>query len=84
MTIEIHTPELEALIMQRMKNGGFHTVEEVLMEALKTPLPMAEQRGKTSATRTGADLIAALQASPYREIDIEPARYRVPVRDVSL
>jgi Arc/MetJ-type ribon-helix-helix transcriptional regulator len=24
--------------------------------------------------RTGADLIAALQASPYREIDIEPAR----------
>jgi hypothetical protein len=24
--------------------------------------------------RTGADLIAALQASPYREIDIEPER----------
>jgi Xaa-Pro aminopeptidase len=30
--------------------------------------------------RTGADLIAALQASPYREIDIEPERYRLPVR----
>ena len=26
--------------------------------------------------RTGADLIAALQASPYREIDIEPERWR--------
>jgi hypothetical protein len=34
--------------------------------------------------RTGAGLIAALQASPYREIDIEPARYRPPVREVVL
>jgi plasmid stability protein len=30
--------------------------------------------------RTGA----ALQASPYRDIDIEPERYRLPVRDFSL
>ena len=35
-------------------------------------------------TRTGADLIAALQASPYRDIDIEPERYRLPVRGVTL
>jgi plasmid stability protein len=34
--------------------------------------------------RTGADLIAALQASPFRDIDIEPERYRLPVRDFSL
>jgi plasmid stability protein len=34
--------------------------------------------------RTGADLIAALQASPCRDIDIEPERYRLPVRDVAL
>jgi hypothetical protein len=33
--------------------------------------------------RTGADLIAAMQASPYREIEIEPARHRMPVRDVT-
>jgi hypothetical protein len=75
------TGTVEALIMQRMKNGGFHSVEEVLLEALKTPFPTAEQAGKTAGARTGTDLIAALQASPYREIDIEPARYRVPVRD---
>ncbi len=31
MTIEIHRPELEALIIQRMKRGGFHNVEDVLM-----------------------------------------------------
>jgi hypothetical protein len=84
MTIEIHTPELEALIMQRMKSGGFHSVEEVLLEALKAPLPVAEKAGNAAEPRTGADLIAALQASPYRDIDIEPARYRLPVRDVAL
>jgi hypothetical protein len=84
MTIEIHTPELEALIMERMKSGGFHTVEEVLLQVLKTSLPIEKQAGKTAEPRTGADLIAALQASPYREIDIEPARYRLPVRDVAL
>ena len=84
MTIEIHKPELEALIMQRMESGGFHNVEEVLLQALKSSPPVAEQTGSTGETRTGADLIAALQASPYREIDIEPARYRLPVRDVVL
>ena len=35
--------------------------------------------------RTGADLIAALQASPYREMDIEPPKVRLTiVRDVVL
>ena len=33
--------------------------------------------------RTGAALIEAMQASPYREIDLEPERYRLPVRDVA-
>lgn len=33
---------------------------------------------------TGADLVAALQASPYREIEIEPERIPMPVRDVDL
>lgn len=35
-------------------------------------------------TLTGADLIAILQASPCRDIEIEPARYRLPVRGVTL
>jgi hypothetical protein len=82
MTIEIHRPELEALIMDRMKAGAFQTVEEVIMQALKTaPPPPAVVRPR--GDRTGADLIAALQSSPYREIEIEPARYSLPVRDVT-
>jgi hypothetical protein len=83
MTIEIHRPELEALIMERMKIGGFHNVEDVLMQALQTS-PVTDAKPAIAATdRTGADLIAAMQSSPYREIEIEPARYRLPVRDVA-
>jgi hypothetical protein len=81
MTIEIHRPELEALIMQRMKAGGFQNVEDALMQALETA-PDAEPVTPARA-RTGADLIAAMQSSPYREIEIEPKRYRLPVRDVT-
>ncbi len=46
---------------------------------------LAESGNKSAReTRTGADVIAALQASPYRDIDIEPERYRLPVRGVTL
>lgn len=33
---------------------------------------------------TGAALVAAMQASPYKGVSIEPKRMRLPVRDVSL
>ena len=83
MTIEIHRPELEALIVERMKSGGFHDVEDALMQALKTS-PATDAKPSTAAkNRTGGDLIAAMQSSPYREIEIEPARFRMPVRDVA-
>jgi hypothetical protein len=85
MTIEIHRPELEALIREWMKTGAFPTVEDALMQALKSsPLP-AEQEADASNGKpslTGADLLAAMQASPYKEIDLEPTRDRLPVRDV--
>jgi hypothetical protein len=83
MTIEIHRPELEALIMERMKSGGFQNIEDALMQALETA-PVTDIKSAPAARkRTGADLIAAMQSSPYREIEIEPARYRLPVRDVT-
>ncbi len=83
MTIEIHRPELEAIILERLKLGPFRDVEDVLMQALTSaPAPSAGNRCAPQDARTGADLVAALQASPYRDISIEPARYRLPVRDV--
>jgi hypothetical protein len=47
MTIEIHKPELEALIQERLKNGGFMDVEDVLIQALKSsPLSKRAARNK--------------------------------------
>jgi hypothetical protein len=77
VTIEIHRPELEALIPRRMKSGGFQNVEDVLMQVLKTSSTVAEHEEKSRGRRTGADLVAALQASPYRELDIEPQRLQL-------
>jgi hypothetical protein len=86
MTIEIHRPELEALIRERMKGGAFQDVEDVLMQALQSsPPPVRSEAGplEVSSTPTGADLVAAMQASPYKDIELEPPRDRLPVRESS-
>ena len=44
----------------------------------------AEEFRRLKGSATGAALIAAMQASPHRQIDIAPARVRPPVRDMSL
>lgn len=83
MAIEIHRPELEALIRERMKTGAFQSVEDVLTQALNSPF-FAAHPSPESVTRTGAELVAAMQASPYKDIEIEPARSCLPVRGVGL
>jgi len=76
MTIEITSPDLEAIIRQRMQAGVFKNPEDVIREALLSSAP---------DTRTGAAWIAAMQACPYPEIDMEPVRVPSPLmRDVSL
>lgn len=87
MTIEIHKPELEALILERMGEGAFQSVEDVLLHALRSSPPPSEPclESSTGAPgRTGAELVAAMQASPYKEVDLSPGRYALPVRDVAL
>jgi hypothetical protein len=84
MTIEIQRPELEALINERMKTGAFKNVEDVLMQALKTsPAPDKEDAGRSHANSSAmrAELVEAMQASPFKEIVLEPGRERMPVRD---
>lgn len=44
MTIEIHNPELEALLQQRLKAGNFASVEALLMDTFKG----AQQADNTS------------------------------------
>ena len=43
----------------------------------------ADEFRRLKGERTGEALIAAMQSSPYRDLDIEPSRER-PVRDVVL
>src|SRR5437870_7363178 len=44
----------------------------------------AEEFRRLKGDLTGQALISAMQASPHREIDIEPRGVRMPVRDVAL
>jgi hypothetical protein len=85
MTIEICGVELEALIRERMKSGGFQSLEEALVDALKSaPLPFKSNAGSPehAHTQTGAELVKAMQSSPRKESDLEPERYRMPVSNV--
>jgi hypothetical protein len=86
VTIEIQKPELEALILERMQSGSFQSIEDVLLQALASAPPVRKPEPGTASdfsAQTGAALVAAMQASPYREIDLEPSRGPMPVRDVS-
>jgi prevent-host-death family protein len=69
-------------LVRRVRSDGpqhvtVHGRDEVVVVA-------AEEFRRLKGERTGAALIAALQASPYRKIDLEPRRERLPVRDVKL
>ena len=44
----------------------------------------ADDYRRLAGERSGEALIEAMQASPYPEIDIEPGRTSLPVRDVTL
>jgi prevent-host-death family protein len=44
----------------------------------------AEEFRRLKGDHTGQALIAAMQASPHRDIDIEPRGVHMPVRDVAL
>jgi len=54
-----------------------HGRDEVVVVAV-------EEFHRLKGDRTGETLIAALQTSPSREVNIEPRRQPLPVRDVKL
>lgn len=69
-------------LVRRVRSEGpqhvtVHGRDEVVVVA-------AEEFRRLQGERTGRALVDALQASPHRDIDIEPPRRPLPVRDVSL
>jgi hypothetical protein len=64
-----------------MQSGQFHDSDELIEKALDALDVQVAAAAPPSAT--GAVVLAALQASPYREIDLTPPRVRLSnVRDV--
>lgn len=69
-------------LVRRVRSEGpqlvtVHGRDEVVVIA-------ADEFRRLKGERTGRALVDALQASPYRDVDIEPRRRRMPVRDVEL
>jgi len=83
MNIEIHKPDLVQRLTMRIQTGQFHDADELIEKALDA---LDEHTASTSPTNeTGAVVLAALQASPYPDIDLAPPRVRLAnVRDVAL
>ena len=44
----------------------------------------AEEFRRMRGEQTGATLVAAMQASPYRDVDLEAKRAPMPVRDAEM
>ena len=44
----------------------------------------ADEFRRLKGERTGRDLVEAMQATPYPEIDLAPTRTPMPIRDVRL
>jgi len=79
MTVIIRLSDEQATALEAKAAAEGLTVEQWVQKLAQTGTTPPPRD-----TRTGTDLIAALQASPYRDVDIEPERYRLPVRGVSL
>jgi hypothetical protein len=78
-------PELQQLlgIETSYQLDGFLKAHEIGTEYARQDAEPDRRSLEENGKRTGADLIAAIQRSPYRDLEIEPERYRLPVRDVA-
>lgn len=83
MNLEIHNPDLFQRVNAHIQTGRFHDTDELIEKALDALDQQAVPAPRTG--KTGAVILKALQASPYREIDITPPRVLLTnVRDVVL
>ena len=80
MTIEIHKPELEALIQERMKSGEFQNIEDVLLQALKSSA-LAEQ---VAPRKPKKNLAEFLLESPLRGSGLKLERQKDYPRPLDL
>ena len=85
MTIEIKKPELEALIAERLQSGTFESVEDVLLQALKSSLSQGRPAPPKPPRPPGRKSLAQLFAdSPFKGLDLNFERDQDFGRDIEL
>ena len=82
MTIQITKPEVEALINQRLRSGGFKDAEDVVWQALQSSPPEAALPPKNAGpAKDMVELFAPLRGL---NIDFESDRSKDTGRDINL
>jgi hypothetical protein len=83
MTIEITKPEVEALINQRLRSGGFKDAEDVVWQALQSSPPGTAATSPRNAqpAKNMVELFAPLRGL---NIDFESDRSKDTGRDINL
>jgi len=77
--MSLHTsPHNEARLTEEAQRQG------VSVDALIERLMNERAAPSLASGLTGAVILAVLQASPYRDVDLMPERYPLPMRDVAL
>ena len=85
MTIEIQSPEVEAIIRSRMSAGGFQNAEDVILHALKSSHAAESPHAAPPRRPVGRKSLAQLFAdSPFKGLDIDFERDQDYGRDVTL
>ena len=74
MNLEIPKRELAQRVQLKIQSGSFHDVDALIE---KTFDDVDLQVAAAPPTATGAVVLAALQAPPYRDIDLTPQRVRL-------
>jgi len=80
MTLNIDLPDEEVKALAAKAQAQGVSTEQYARLVLEHDLNVPTNE---RANLTGADLVAVMQASPYREISLEPTRGPLPVRGVT-
>jgi hypothetical protein len=81
--MELHvTGELETRLTHSAAKQGLNPDD--LVKDVLTRYFEEEAGGAGTNRKSGAALVEAMQASPYKDIDLQPTRERMPVRDAVL
>lgn len=81
MTIEIHKPELEELIRERLQESAFTSVEDLLLDALRSTPAKTDEPGPKQPRKTLSEFF---RDSPLMGLELDLKRSKETSRDIEL